>query len=251
VQRGDVDDLEGLRQAAGSSDGVIHTAFNHDFSKFAAACAQDKLAIETLGSALAGSNRPLVVTSGTGLLAPGRVASEEDVHVATSDAYPRVSEDTALALAGKGVHASVIRLPQVHDRFKFGLVSYMIQIARQKGASMYCGDGLNRWPAVHRLDAGHLYRLVLEKGSAGGKYHAVAEEGVPVRTIAESIGRGLKIPVVSITAQQAAEQLGFIGFFMGLDCPASSALTQKWLGWHPTPQPGMIEDLDHAHEFEA
>ena len=256
VLRGSLEDLDRLRRGAAMSDGVIHTAFNHDFSKFAANCEMDRRAIEALGSALAGSDRPLVVTSGTGLIAPGRLATEDDVPASGSASFPRVSEETAAALATRGVRASVVRLPQVHDWDKQGLVTYAIAIAREKGVSAFVGDGLNRWPAVHRLDAAPLYRLALEKGaldkqSAGARYHAVDEEGVPLREIAEAIGRGLKVPVVALAPEQAAEHFGFLGLFVGVDCPAASALTQERLGWRPTKQPGLIEDLDHASAFAA
>jgi nucleoside-diphosphate-sugar epimerase len=250
VHRGDLEDLESLRSGAAMSDGVIHTAFNHDFSKFAANCEMDRRAIEALGSALAGSDRPLVVTSGMGLIAAGRLVTEDDVPASSSTSLPRVSEQTAALLVARGVRASVVRLPQVHDRVKQGLVTYAIAIAREKGVSAFVGDGLNRWPAVHRLDAAPLYRLALEKGLAGARYHAVAEEGVPVREIAEAIGRGLKVPVVAISPEEAAGHFGFLGFFVGADCPASSALTQERLGWRPTTQPGLIADLDQASAFE-
>jgi nucleoside-diphosphate-sugar epimerase len=164
---------------------------------------------------------------------------------------PRFSEPAALALAEQGVRASVVRLPQVHDTHKQGLVSYAIAIAREKGVSAYVGDGLNRWPAVHLVDAAHLYRLALEKGTAGARYHAIAEEGVPLRDIAEAIGRGLKVPVVSKSPEEAAEHFGWLGMFAGLDCAASSALTQQRLGWRPTAQPGMIADLDNMRYSEA
>jgi nucleoside-diphosphate-sugar epimerase len=249
VQRGDLEDLESLRSGAAGADGVIHTAFDHDFSKFAASCEMDRRAIETLGSALAGSDRPFIVTAGLGLLAEGRLATEEDLPPSISAIVPRVSEQTAASLAGRGVRTSVVRLPQVHDRHKQGLVTYLIATARQKGVSAFVNDGLNRWPAVHRLDTAPLYRLVLEKGSAGGRYHAVAEEGVPLREIAEAIGRGLKLPVVSMSPEEAARHFGFLGFFVGMDGPASSALTQQGLGWRPT-HTGLIEDLNHAHDFE-
>jgi nucleoside-diphosphate-sugar epimerase len=252
VHRGVIEDLESLRSGAAKSDGVIHTAFNHDFSKFAANCEADRRAIEALSAVLEGSDRPLLVTSGLALLGPGRTATEDDPPVPTSATYPRASETTAMALASRGVRASVVRLPQVHDRVKQGLVTYLIAIAREKGVSAYVGDGRNRWAAGHRLDAARLYRLALEKGSAGGRYHAVAEEGVPLREIAEAVGRGLKVPVVSKSPEEAAEHFGgFLGGFVGADAPASSVLTQKRLGWRLTQQPGLIADLDRATAFEA
>jgi nucleoside-diphosphate-sugar epimerase len=250
VHRGDLEDLESLRSGAAMADGVIHTAFNHDFSKFAANCEMDRRAIDALGGVLEGSDRPLVVTSGTGLIAPGRLATEDDMPPAESP-FPRVSEQTAVAWSERGVCASVVRLPQVHDRDKQGFVSYLIALAREKGVSAYTGDGSNHWPAVHRLDAAHCYRLALEKGTAGGRYHAVAEEGVALRDIAEAIGRGLKLPVVSKSQEEAAQHFGFLGLFVGIDCPASSELTQERLGWRPTAQPGMLEDLDHASAFDV
>ncbi|MGH9445139.1 MAG: SDR family oxidoreductase [Terriglobia bacterium] len=246
VHRGDLEDLESLRSGAAKSDGVIHTAFIHDFSKFQENCEIDRRAIKALGSVLAGSDRPLIVTSGTGMAtaAPGRLVTEEDAAASGPTAIPRVaSEEAAVSVAAKGVRVSVVRLPQVHDTVKQGLITYAIALAREKRVSAYVGDGLNRWPAVHRLDAAHLYRLVLEKGSAEARYHAVAEEGVPVREIAEAIGRGLKVPVVSKSPEEAAAHFGWLGAFVGLDCPASSALTQERLGWRPT-GPGLIADLE-------
>ena len=251
VHRGDLEDLESLRSGAAMSDGVIHTAFNHDFSKLAENCEIDRRAIEALGYALVGSDRPFVVTSGTALLTPGRLATEEDVREPGAASFPRVSEEAAVSVSARGVRVSVVRLPQVHDRVKQGLVTYMIALAREKGVSAYVGDGLNRWPAVHRLDAAHLYRLVLEKGSAGARYHAIAEEGVPVRDIADAIGRGLNVPVVAKSPEEAAGHFGWLGFFVGADAPASSARTQERLGWRPTTQTGLIADLDRANAFDA
>ena len=255
VQRGDLEDLESLRSGAAQSDGVIHLAFNHDFSKFVANCEMDRQAIETLGDALAGSGKPLVVTSGVMLLAPGRAATEEDVPPPVSAAYPRSSEATAAAQEAKGVRVSVVRLPQVHDPLKQGLVTYAIAIARQKGLSAYVGDGHNRWAAVHRLDAAPVYRLALEKSASDkaagiARYHAVAEEGVSVREIAEAIGKGLKVPVVSMTQEEASKHFGFLGFFVGFDGLASSALTQQRLGWRPT-HGGLLTDLENARDFEG
>jgi len=248
VHRGDLQDLESLRSGAAASDGVIHTAFIHDFSKLKENCEIDERAIQALGSALVGSDRPLIVSSGTGLVRPGRAATEDDAPDSTS-AMPRVSEQATQAIASRGVRASVLRLPQVHDRNKHGLVTYLIALAREKGVSAYVGDGLNRWPAVHLLDTAPLYRLALEKACAGARYHAVAEEGVPLRDIAEAIGRGLKIPVVAKSPEEAAGHFGWLGPFAAMDLPASSALTQQWLGWRPTAQPGMIDDLNHANAW--
>jgi nucleoside-diphosphate-sugar epimerase len=251
VHRGDLEDLESLRNGAAMSDSVIHTAFIHDFSKFKANCEIDKRAIETLGAALAGTDRPLIVTSGTGVVfMPGRLSTEED---APNSPMPRVSEQTGASVAAKGVRVSVMRLPQVHDPVKQGLITYMIAVAREKGVSAYVGDGLNRWPAVHLLDAARLYRLALEKGaekgSAGARYNAVAEEGVPLREIAETIGRGLKVPVVSKSPEEAGEHFGWLAHFVGADIPASSALTQQQLGWRPK-GPGLISDLNAMRYFE-
>src|SRR5229473_508419 len=227
VHRGDLEDLESLRSGAAKSDGVIHTAFIHDFSKFAENCEIDRRAIEALGAVLEGSGRPMLVTSGVALLAPGRAATEDDAAPSGSAAVPRVSEAAATAWASRGVRVSVVRLPQVHDRDKQGLVTYMIAMAREKGISAYVGDGLNRWPAVHRLDAAPLYRLALEKGEAGARYHAIAEEGVPVRDIAEAIGRRLNVPVVAKSPEEAAAHFGWLGPFAAMDAPASSKRTQE------------------------
>ena len=240
VHRGDLQDLESLRSGAVASEGVIHTAFIHDFSKFQENCEIDRRAIEALGSVLAGSDRPFIVTSGTaGLAAPGQVATED--HAVPPDfPFPRVSEQTALAL--KGVSASVMRLPQVHNPVKQGLVTYLVAIAREKGVSAYVGEGRNRWAAAHISDVAHLYRLALEKHEAGARYHAVAEEGVPMRDIAETIGRGLKVPVVSLSPEKAAAHFGWLALFAGADLVASSEKTRKNLGWNPT-GPGLIADL--------
>ena len=243
VHRGDLQDLESLRSGATKSDGVIHTALVHDFSKFAESCEIDKRAIETLGSALEGSNRPLIVTSALGMMAEGRMPTEEDTALPPSPTLPRASEVAAEEMFKRGVRVSTVRLPQVHNTVKQGLVTYLIALARQKGASAYVGDGLKRWAAVHVLDAAHLYRLVLEKGSAGAKYHPVAEEGVPVRDIAEAIGRGLKIPVLSKSGEEATAHFGFLAGFVGRDITGSSVQTQQRLGWRPT-GPSLITDLD-------
>lgn len=250
VHRGDLEDLESLSRGAALSDGVIHTAFNHDFSKFAENSKTDRRAIEALGNALQGSDRPLVVTSGLPLT-PDRLTTEDDLPPVVPSGTPRVSEQTAILMMARGVRTSVVRLPQVHDRDKHGLATYLIAIAREKGISAYVGEGLNRWSAVHRLDAAPLYRLALEKGSAGAKYHAIAEEGVSLRAIAESIGRGLKIPVMSLSPEAATSHFGWLTFFASMDASASSTLTQQRLGWHPTQKSGFIADLDRSSAFEA
>ena len=250
VDRGDLKDLESLRSGAAMSDGTIHTGFIHDFSNFADNCEVDKRAIETLGAALESSERPLLVTSGLATVAEGRTPTEEDAPLPPSPAYPRASEATAETLLKRGVRVSVVRLPQVHNTIKQGLVTYAIAVAREKGVSAYVGEGLNRWAAVHVLDAARLYRLALEKQEAGTRYHAVAEEGVLVRDIAEAIGRGLKVPVVSKSHEEAAAHFGGIGIFVGRDLIGSSVQTQRRLGWCPT-GPGLITDLDRTHYFAA
>jgi nucleoside-diphosphate-sugar epimerase len=251
VHRGSLEDIKSLQSGAAASDGVIHTAFNHDFSKFQENCEMDRRVVEVLGATLAGSDRPLIVTSGTGLVAPGRLATEDDVHATGPNQIPRVATELAAdALAARGVRVIIVRLPQVHDRRKHGLVTYAIAVAREKGVSAYIRDGKNRWPAVHLLDAAPVYRLALEKGTAGARYHAVGEEGVPAREIAEVIGRRLNIPVVSKSPDQAMEHFGWLGMFMGLDLPASSAKTQAQLGWRPT-HGTLLPDLENATTFEA
>ena len=247
VHRGSLQDLESLRSGAAASDGVIHTAFIHDFANYGPAAEADGRAIETLGTALAGSDRPLVVTSGTLVVQrQGPLATEED---AANPSFPRKSEEAMSAMVSRGVRASVVRLaPSVHGDGDHGFVPRLIEIAREKGVSAYVGDGLNRWPAVHRLDAAVLYRLVLEKGSAGASYHGIGDEGVPTREIAEVIGRRLNEPVVAKSRGEAADHFGWMAVFFGMDGPASGALTQQRLGWRPT-QPGLIADLDHMRYF--
>jgi nucleoside-diphosphate-sugar epimerase len=247
VHRGDLEDLESLRSGAAKSDAVIHTAFIHDFAKFKEVCGVDKLAIEAVGSTLAGSDRPLIVSAGIGPLNPGHLATE-DLDPRDNPIMPRVSEPAAMALRPQGVSAAVVRLPQVHDLAKQGLVTYLINLAREKDVSAYVGEGLNRWSAAHVLDVARLYRLALEKHEAGAKYHAVGEEGVRCRDIAEVIGRGLKIPVVSISPDEAAAHFGWMAMFAGVDMPASSKQTQKQLGWRPT-GPGLIADLEQMQYF--
>jgi len=249
VQRGDLTDLESLRKGAAMSDGVIHTAFNHDFSNYAVAAQMDTQAIEALGGALAGSDRRLVVTSGTLVLQrKGPLATEDDT---PDSAFPRKSEDAALAVSSRGVNVSVVRLsPSVHGDGDHGFVPRLIAIAREKGVSAYIGDGLNRWPAVHRLDAARLYRLVVEKAPAGvSYYHGVGDEGIATREIAQVIGRQLNLPVVSKSSEEAAGHFAWLTHFFAMDTPASSKRTQQQLGWKPT-QVGLIADLEHGSYFE-
>jgi nucleoside-diphosphate-sugar epimerase len=252
VHRGDLEDLDSLRRGAALSEGVIHTAFNHDFSKFEANCETDRRVIEALGAALASSDRPLIVTSGTALLTPGRLAVEDIVPTLDTHKFPRVASEVAAAsLAARGGRVAVVRLPpSAHGDGDHGFVPALIGIARRTGVSAYVGDGLNRWPAVHRLDAARLYRLVLEKGSASARYHAVADEGVPFRDIAGVIGRRLDLPVVGVTPEAAADHFGWFAHFTALDCPASSERTRDLLGWRPK-EPGLIPDLDRPRYFET
>ena len=247
--RGDLEDLAALRRGAEQADGVVHCGFIHDFTKFVENCAIDRRAIATFGEVLAGSTKPLVVTAGIPAL-PGRVTTEDDA-VPTDHPMPRVSEQAALALAGRGVHASVVRLPQVHDRDKAGLVTYLIEVAKQKRVSAYVGDGQNRWSAVHRLDTSPLYRLALEKGAVGARYHALAEEGVPLKDIAEAIARGMGVPAKSMSQQEAMAHFGAIGFFSTMSNPASNAITRQQLGWAPTAKPGLVDDVEHSTAYAA
>jgi nucleoside-diphosphate-sugar epimerase len=245
VHRGSLEDLDSLRSGAASADGVIHTAFIHDFSNYAPAAEKDRLAIAALGAA----DRPMVVTTGTLLLErKGPLATEDD---ASNPNFPRKSEEAALELASRGLRVSVVRLPpSVHGDGDHGFVPHLIAVAREKGVSAYVGDGQNRWPAVHRLDAAHLYRLAIEEGSAGARYHGVADEGVPFRDIAGVIGRRLNVPVVSKSPEEAGGYFTWLSRFVGVDAPASSAQTQERLGWRPT-RPSLIADIDGPSYFKV
>jgi nucleoside-diphosphate-sugar epimerase len=248
VLRGSLQDLESLQRGARDADAVIHLAFIHDFTKFAENGAIDKTAIDAMGEVLAGTDKPFIVTSGTGLVAAGVVVTEE-MRRDSSAHVPRVSEQAGLAYASRGVRAMAIRLPQVHGApGKAGLISYLVELARQKGAAAYVGEGTERWAAAHRHDVARLYRLALEKGTANGIYHAVGEEGVPMREVIDVIGHALNVPVIAIRKDQAAEYYGPLAMFAGLDMPASSALTQKWLGWTPTGI-GLIADIGQPGYF--
>ena len=249
VHHGSLENIDSLRSGAAQSDGVIHLAFNHDFSKFVSNCEDDRRVIKALGSVLVGSDRPLIVTSGTNIIA-GQPATEEGAAV-SSKMHPRAaSEEAAAAALADEVNVSVVRLPQVHDAARQGLVSYAIAIAREKGLCAYVGDGQNRWPAAHVSDVARLYRLVLEKAERGAKYHAVAEEGVPLRDIAETIGRRFKMPVKSIAPEEAQAYFGWLATLAGYDAPASSAQTRKKLEWQPT-GPGLIADLEQLRGFDS
>ncbi|WP_296747497.1 SDR family oxidoreductase [Mesorhizobium sp.] len=251
AHRGDLEDLDSLREGAARSDAVIHTAFDHNFSNFVANCEKDKRVIEAMGGVLAGSDRLLIITSGTGMgnAEPGQPAKEEMFN--TEHPNPRIlSELTGAAMAEAGVKVSVVRLPQVHDTVKQGLITPLVALTRAKGVSAYVGEGRNRWPAAHVLDVARLYRLALEKQQAGVRYNAVGEEGIPVREIAEVIGAGLQVPVVSLSPEQAAGHFEWLGMFAGLDMPASSEWTRAQLGWQPT-GPGLIADLERMDYSQA
>jgi len=252
VQRGELDDLDGLRAGAASCEGIIHTAFKHDFSTFEANADLDRRVIEAIGEVLIGSDRPFVTTSGTlmvAMVSPGRVGTEDDAPPAT---VPRVpSELATLALADQRVRSSVIRLPPtVHGDGDKGFMPRIVDIAREKGVSAFVGDGANRWPAVHRSDAARLFRLALEKGEGGMRYHAIGDEGIAIRELAEAIGRKLDIPVVPKSPEDAAGHFGFLAMFLGLDAPASAALTRERLGWNPTGR-GLLADLKDGCYFDG
>jgi len=261
VQRGTLDDIDVLRDATAASDGVIHLAFKHDIAfsgGFEAAADADRRAVGVFGDALAGSGKPLVIASGTLGVSPGRLATERDGHAldpaveAALPAGPRTRWGTAeltLSFADRGIRSSVIRLPPTnHGDGDHGFMATLVAIARDKGVAGYMGDGANRWPAVHRLDSAHLFRLAAEKAPAGSTLHAVADEGVPIRDIAEVISRHLNVPTASVAPEDAAGHFTWMAGFIGLDSPASSALTRELMGWQPT-QPGLIEDLDKGHYF--
>jgi nucleoside-diphosphate-sugar epimerase len=251
VHRGSLEDLDSLRRGAADSDAVIHTAFIHDFSQMETNGRVDLRAVEAFGAELDGSGRPLIITSGTGLVAPGRLATEADAaDPAGLGSHRAPSEQAAIALAGRGVRSSVVRFPpSVHGQGDHGFVPFLIDIARDKGVAAYIGDGSNRWPAVHRLDAARLFRLAVESAPAGAVLHGVGEEGVATRDIATMIGRHLNLPAVSVAPEDAADHFGWLAAFFGADLPASSALTRRLLGWEPV-HPGLIADLEAGHYFE-
>jgi nucleoside-diphosphate-sugar epimerase len=248
VQRGSLEDLDSLRAGAAASDAVIHTAFNHDFSRFAENGAAERVAIEAMGDTLAGTGKTLIVTSGVGLIAPGRLITEDDGRDNTVP-FPRDPETVAAAVAARGVHVSVIRLaPSVHGKGDHGFVPIVIGMAREHGVSAYAGEGNNRWPGVHRRDAARLYRLALERGAEHAVYHAVADEGFPFREIATIIGRQLNVPVVSLSGDEIGAHFGWFAHFAQIDAPSSSAKTRQSLAWQPT-EPTLLADLDSAAYF--
>jgi nucleoside-diphosphate-sugar epimerase len=248
--RGDLDDLDILRGGASASDGVVHLGYNHDFSRMEQAAQTDLQVIEAIGTTLAGTGRPLLIASGTLGLAPGRVGTEQDMPDPAM--HPRIANAlAALSFVDRGVGSVIVRFaPTVHGAGDHGFMAVLVGIAREKGVSAYLDDGANRWPAVHRLDAANLVRLAIQDAPAGSTVHATAEEGVPTRVIAEAIGRGLDVPVVSLPGAQAEEHFSWLGRFFAADAPASSTRTRELLGWNPT-QPGLIEDLDAGHYFQT
>jgi nucleoside-diphosphate-sugar epimerase len=246
VHRGDLEDLDSLRSGTALADGVIHAGFIHDFTRFAEVCQVDQTAIETIGKVLAGSDRPFIVTSGTALVSPGKLATE-DIISPFNPAWPRASEQAANTAAALGVRSAIVRLsPSVHgDDDKQGFISILVNIAREKGVSAYVGEGLNRWSAVHRLDAAHLYRLALENAASGARYHASGEEGITVKIIAEAIGKQLNIPVISVKPEAAAEHFGWFSQMVAIDCPASSQWTQQQLNWQPK-HSTLLNDIENG-----
>ncbi|SHF99022.1 Nucleoside-diphosphate-sugar epimerase [Kaistia soli DSM 19436] len=245
VYRGSIADPNSLKEGAARSDGVIHLAFNHDFSRFVQNCEDDRVVIQTLGSVLAGSDRPLVITSGTPIAntVPGEPAREGNPIVSSAHHPRAASEEAAAAVAASGVNVSVVRLPQVHDPVTQGLITNAIAAYRARGVCFYIGDGLNRWPAAHVVDVARLYRLAIERAEPNAKYHAVAEEGVSTRSIATTIGERLGLPTQSVPVEEAADYFGWLASLAGLDMPASSAWTRQTLGWEPT-GPSLIADLE-------
>jgi nucleoside-diphosphate-sugar epimerase len=251
VQRGSLDDLDSLKQGAAASDGVIHLAFKHDFSKFAESCSTDRAAIEAIGSVLQGSNRPFVIASGTGLLPPGQLGDEDVPYYSSNPLGALRGPSEALTHSFEGVRSSVVRLPpSVHGDGDKGFLAFMIGIARQKGVSAYVGDVPTHWPSTHRLDAAKVFRLALEKGKAGSTFHAIAEEGVPIKDIAEVVGEKLNIPVVSVTAAEAPEHYGLMSFCFLMNNLASSVKTKEQLGWNPV-QKTILDDLKEGTYFDA
>jgi len=244
VHRGDLSEPKTLAAGAAACDGTVHCAFIHDFSQYVENIAIDRRAVEAMLAALEGSGKPFILTSGTLMADPGREATEEDGASADGPGAARGATELVVEdYARRGVRAMIVRLPQVHDREKHGLVTYAIEVAREKGVSAYVGDGANRWAAAHVSDVARLYRLALEKGQAGARYHAVGESGVPMRDVAEAVGRRLGVPAASITPEEAPAHFGFLAMFAGRDAPTSSRLTQERLGWTPT-GPGLVEDLE-------
>lgn len=251
VHRGDLEDLDSLRAGVAKAEGVIHAGFIHDFARFKEVCEVDRIAIEVMGAELVGSGRPFIVTSGTALVSPGSLATEDIIPSPGASIHPRQSEAAADEAAAKGVRVSIIRLsPSVHGDGDKGFIPLLINIAREKGISAYIGEGLNRWSALHRLDAALLYRLALENAVAGTRFHGVAEEAIAFRVIAETIGKQLNIPVVAKSAEEAADHFGWFTSFAGIDCPASSKLTQESLNWHPV-QAGLIQDMEESSYFKS
>lgn len=251
AHRGDLEDLDSLRSGAAACDGVVHTAFDHDFTRYVANCEKDKAAIEALGSALDGSDRPFVITSTTlfGELSPGQLADEDVFNAAHPN--PRVrSELAARAMIERGANISLVRLSQIHDTHRLGLVTFLIELARRTGRSAYVGDSVNRWSAAHVGDTVRLFRLALEQQAAGARYHATAEEGVSLKAIAEAIGRRLDLPVVSLPAGDAAGHFGWLNDFVGNDTIASSRKTRERLGWRPA-GPGLLEDIAKLADITA